>query len=211
LNRERNLQQQMGDVQTKGLQSAYEAARGQFNTEDAARQAAGSTNLQARINQGQFGAGQGLQQSLANMEARQQAGLANQQYDFEAQKAAEQSRQFGASNALAGYGQAGNLAQTLANLGQNRFNTDQQLRDKQLQTATLDQGMQQQYLDQQYQDFLRQQGYPAEMLQQYSSLLRGVPVTPSTTETAYAKQPGMAQQILGTGLGALGAYKSLSG
>jgi len=160
----------------------------------------GQTNLQAMLDV----QNQGMQGGL-------QAALANQQQNLEAQRMGEQSRQFGASNRLAGYGQAGNLAQTLANLGQGQFQTEQQLRDKQLATSTMDQALQQQYLDQQYQDFLRQQGYPAEMLQQYSSLLRGVPVEVNSTKTAYAPQASLPQQILGTGLGALGAYKSLTG
>jgi hypothetical protein len=66
-------------------------------------------------------------------------------------------------------------------------------------------------LDQQYQDFLRQQNYPLEMLQQYSSLLHGVPVQPSTTQTVSAPAPSLASQIMGTGLGALGMYNALKG
>jgi hypothetical protein len=60
-----------------------------------------------------------------------------------------------------------------------------------------------------YQDFLRQMNYPMEQLQQYSSLLRGVPVTPNTTSTTYAPGPGLGQQLMGAGLGALGMYKTL--
>ena len=45
------------------------------------------------------------------------------------------------------------------------------------------QALNQQRMDMAYQDFLRQMNYPMEQLQQYSSLLRGVPVTPNTTST----------------------------
>ena len=67
------------------------------------------------------------------------------------------------------------------------------------------QALNQQRMDMAYQDFLRQMNYPMEQLQQYSSLLRGVPVTPNTTSTTYAPAPGLGQQLMGAGLGAIGA------
>ena len=81
----------------------------------------------------------------------------------------------------------------------------------QTQTAAQQQALNQQQLDQRYQDFLRQQGYPVEQLQQYSSLLRGVPVTPSSTTSTYAQQPGIGQQLLGGGLAAAGIYNTFRG
>ena len=69
--------------------------------------------------------------------------------------------------------------------------------------------MQQRQLDMQYADFLRQRDYPVEVLGQYSNILRGLPITPSSTQTTYAPPPSMASQILGTGLGALGLSKTL--
>ena len=219
--RERNLGQQLGDIQAKGQQAAYENAQQQFERDRQAGLNVGQQNLQALLQTQGLQTNTGLQAALANLQSANtaqdlgqknymQAALANQQYGLEGQRLGEQSRQFGASNALAGYGQAGQMAQTLANIGQGRFQSDQALRDKQLQTATLDQALQQQGLDQQYQDYLRQQGYPLEMLQQYSSLLRGVPVTPSTQTTSTQPTPSLANQILGVGLGGLGAYKALS-
>ena len=55
--RERNLGQQMGDIQATGSNAAYQQALQQFNTEQAARQGAAQLNAQ----QAQFGAGFGLQ------------------------------------------------------------------------------------------------------------------------------------------------------
>jgi len=52
-----NLARQKGDIAAQGLQSAYQQGMGQFNTEQAARQNAAQLNAQ----QGQFGAGLGLQ------------------------------------------------------------------------------------------------------------------------------------------------------
>jgi hypothetical protein len=96
----RNLAQQKGDIQARGLQSAFQNAQQQFNAEQGyglqaqqANQQAGLTvgqqNLAALLGTQQFGAGQNLQ-----------AQLANQQQGMEAQRLAEQSRQFGAGQGL---------------------------------------------------------------------------------------------------------------
>jgi hypothetical protein len=52
-----NLARQKGDIQAQGLNSAYQQAMGQFNTEQQARQQAAQLNAQ----QQQYGAGLGLQ------------------------------------------------------------------------------------------------------------------------------------------------------
>lgn len=330
MERERNLQQQLGDIYGRGMQSAYESAQQQFERDRAASMTAGQQNLQAALQQQQLGVSTGLQTALANLSneqqaavnnqamqfqaqgmsadnamkaalanqgvdvtrgqqnlaaqlqtqqlgadigartalanldaasqanvqnlaaqlqtqglnadqalraalANQQTGLqvgqqnlqsllqtqqlgaqtglealrANQQYGLEAQRLAEQSRQFGAQQGLAGLAQAGQMAQTLGNLGQYQQQADISRIGLQQQTAAQEQALQQQRLDMAYQDFLRQRDYPLEMLQQYSSLLRGVPVTPTSTQTTYAPQPGVAQQLLGAGVGALGLAKTL--
>lgn len=200
MERERNLGQQLGDIEARGMQTAYEQAAQQFNAEQQARQAAQQQNLQAALGVQQLG----TQTSLTAQQANQQQGL-------EAQRLAEQSRQFGANLGLQGLAQTGQMAQTLGNLGQMQSQTDLARLNQQQQTAAQQQALNQQYLDTAYQDFLRQRDYPLEQLQQYSSLLRGVPVAPSSTQTTYAPAPGIAQQILGTGLGALGLAKTLGG
>ena len=123
----------------------------------------------------------------------------------------EQSRQFGAQQRLAGLGQAGQMGQTLTNIGSARSQADLARFGQQTQTAAQQQALQQQYLDMAYQDFMRQRDFPMEQLQQYSSLLRGVPVTPNSTTSTYAQQPGIGQQLLGTGLGAASIYKTFAG
>jgi len=332
MERERNLGQQMGDIEARGLQAAFENAQSQFERDRAAGMQAGQTNLQAALgqqqletqtglqsalanlsneqqarvnnqalqfqaqgmnqdqamraalaNQGvdvtraqanqqaqlqtqQLGAQTGMQAALANLDAasqarvqnlaaqlqtqglnseqamraalaNQQAGLtvgqqnlqsllqtqqlgadtglrallANQQSNLEAQRLGEQSRQFGAGQGLQGLQLAGQMGQTLGNLGQYQQQSDLQRLQAQSAAASEQRGLQQQYLDQYYSDFLRQRDFPMEMLGQYSNLLRGLPIGLSTTETAYAKPPSMASQVLGTGLGALGMYKTLAG
>lgn len=231
LERERNLGQQLGDIQARGMQSAYESAQSQFERDRAAQQQAQQTNLQAQLGVQQLGTQTGTQLALANLDAASQArvqnlaaqlqtqglnaeqamraALANQQQSLEGQRLGEQSRQFGASQGLAGLAQAGQMGQTLGNLGQYQQQANLQRLQAQGAAAAEQQGMQQREMDMRYADFLRQRDYPIEVLGQYSNILRGLPVTPSSTQTTYAPPPSAASQILGTGLGALGLSRTL--
>ena len=141
--RQRNLGQQLGDIQTRGGQASFQQAQQQFNAEQQARlqaqlanQQAGLTvggqNLSALLGVQQLGAGQSMQSQLANqqmlMEAQRMGEQAKQygygqsmnraqleaQYGTEAQRMAEQSRQFG-------YGQDMTAAQLAA-----QYNTEAQ-------------------------------------------------------------------------------------
>jgi len=200
MERERNLGQQMGDIQARGYQTAFEQAQNQFNTEQQARQAAQQANLQAALGVQELGSRNDLQ-----------AQLANQQYGLEAQRLGEQSRQFGSQQGLAGLAQAGQMAQTLGNLGQYQSQADLSRLSAQQSSAAQQQALNQQALDIAYQDFLRQRDYPMEQLQQYSSLLRGVPVTPSSTTTTYAPSPSLGAQLAGAGLSAASLYNMYKG
>lgn len=200
MERERNLGQQMGDIQARGYQTAFEQAQNQFNTEQQARQAAQQANLQAALGVQELGARNDLQ-----------AQMANQQYGLEAQRLGEQSRQFGSQQGLAGLAQAGQMAQTLGNLGQYQSQADLSRLSAQQSSAAQQQALNQQALDIAYQDFLRQRDYPMEQLQQYSSLLRGVPVTPSSTTTTYAPSPSLGAQLAGAGLSAASLYNMYKG
>lgn len=244
MERERNLGQQLGDIYGRGMQSAFEQAQGQFNTEQALRQQAGQANLQAALGIQQLGTETGLRTALANLDANSQArvqnlaaqlqtqGLnaeqamraalanqqtslqaaqSNQQAGLEALRMGEQSRQFGAGQALAGYGQANQAGQTLANIGQFQQNADLARLGLQTSTAAQEQALNQQMRDLDYQDFLRESEYPYTQLQRYGNLLSGVPQATNTTSTTNAPAPSVASQLLGTGLGALGMYKTLAG
>jgi hypothetical protein len=200
MERERNLGQQMGDIQARGMQSAFENAQQQFERDRAAQMQTGTQNLESLLRTQQLGTQTGLQ-----------ALLANQQMDLEAQRLGEQSRQFGAGQGLQGLQLAKEAGQTLGNLGQVQQQTNLQRLQAQGAAAAEQRALQQQYLDQYYSDFLRQRDFPMEMLGQYSNLLRGLPMALSSTETAYARPPSMASQVLGTGLGALGMYNTLRG
>ena len=287
IERERNLGQQLGDIEARGLQAAFENAQSQFERDRGAGMTAGQQNLQAALGVQELGTNVGLQTALANLSNEQQArvqnmaaenqargmnaenalraALASQQADMgvrgqnlqgamqtqqlgleaqrfgeqsrqfgtqqgleaqrlgdmsrqfgsqqglEAQRLGEQSRQFGAQQGLAGLQAAGQMGQTLGNLGQLQQQTDLQRLQAQAGAAGEQQAMQQRYLDTDYADFLRRRDYEMEKLGQYGNLLRGVPVGLNTTGTTYATPPSFASQALGAGLAGLGAYNTFRG
>lgn len=71
--RERGLQRQLGDIQTRGLESAFGQAQQQFERDRAATMAAQKENLQAALGVQQLGTTTGLQTALANLTNEQQA------------------------------------------------------------------------------------------------------------------------------------------
>jgi hypothetical protein len=195
--RERNLGENLAKIQATGFQSAYENAQQQFERDRAAQAAAQQQNLQARLQTQQLGTTTGLQ-----------AALANQQAAMEAQKAAEASRQFGVTSGYQGLAQALQGAQALGALGQTQQQMDLARLQAQDVTAAQKQALQQQYLDTAYQDFLRQQQYPMEQLNYYSSILHGVPVGQlNQTATVSQPAPSALSQLSGLGLGALALSK----
>ena len=266
LERERNLGQQLGDIDVRGRQAAYESAQQQFERDRAAGMTTAQQNQAAALQTQQLGTQTGAQLALANLDSASQANVqnlaaqlqtqglnadqalraalanqqaqlttgqqnlqaalqtqqlgaqtglsalqSNQQADLDRQRMLEQSRQFGSQQGLAGLAQAGQMAQTLANIGSAQSQADQARFGLQTSTAAQQQALNQQRLDQQYQDFLRQRDYPTEQLQQYSSLLRGVPVTPQSTTTTYAPSASLGSQLVGAGLGAASIYKTFAG
>jgi hypothetical protein len=62
-----------------------------------------------------------------------------------------------------------------------------------------------------YQDFLRQQAFPREQLSFFSNVLRGLPITPGSTQATYGERTSPYQQALGAGIGGVGLYKALRG
>lgn len=200
LTRERDLGQQMGDIQAKGLQSAYENAQAQFERDRAAGFGVNQANLNAALGIQELGAKNSLQ-----------AALANQQYGLEGQRLGEQSKQFGANLGLQGYQTAGDMAQKLANIGQVQSQTDQARLAMQQQTAAQTQALNQQKLDMAYGDWQKEVNDPYTRLQQYMNLLSGVPQAKTVTETATAPTPSIGQQLLGAGVGAAGVYNMIKG
>ena len=193
-----NVQNLAAQLQTQGL-NAEQAMRAALANQQAGL-TAGQQNLSAALQTQQLGAQTGLS-----------ALQSNQQADLDRQRMREQSRQFGSQQGLAGLQAAGQMGQTLGNLGQYQQQADLQRLQAQGSAAGQQQALQQQYLDTDYADFLRQRDYQMERLGQFSNILRGLPVGLSTTNTAYAPTPGIGQQVLGTGLAGLGAYNTFRG
>jgi hypothetical protein len=193
MERERNLGQQLGDIDATGLQSAFQNAQQQFNADTANQINVGGQNLNSALQTQQLGAQTGLQ-----------ALMANQSANLQAQQGTEQSRQFGANLGLQGYGQALNAAQGLGQLGTQQQGANLNLYNAQNQVGAQQQGLQQQGLDMAYADFLRQRDYPMEQLGYYNNILRGLPVGLNSTATTYAQPPSIASQVAGVGLGSLG-------
>jgi hypothetical protein len=147
--------------------------------------------LQTAFEQGsqQFGADR-----AARMAAEQAQAGANQQ----AQQAQLQALGFSAEQAqqmvgLGGQQRAADIqgAQLLETIGRSQ------------------RGLQQEGLDIAYQDFIRQQAFPEQQLQMLSGILRGVPVQPGVTQTAYAPFNPL-QQLAGAGLAGIGLYRGLA-
>jgi hypothetical protein len=160
----------------------------------------GTQNLNAALETQRLGATTGLE-----------ALRANQTADLEAQRLGEQSRQFGSQQGLAGLSQANQSAQTLANIGSAQSQSDLARLGQQTSTAAQQQALEQQQRDLDYQDFLYERDYPYTQLQRYANLMSGVPQATQTTSTQTAPSPGIAQQLLGAGLGAYSTYRTFAG
>ena len=305
LERERNLGQQLVDIEARGLQSAFESSQAQFERDRAAQMAAQQANLQAALGVQELGTTTGLQVALANLSNEQQArvqnmaaenqtrgmnaenalraALASQQADIgvrgqnlqgamqtqqlgleaqrlgeqsrqfgsqqgleaqrlsdlarqfgsqqgleaqrlsdlsrqfgsnqglEAQRLREQSRQFGAQQGLAGLQAAGQMGQTLGNLGQYLLLIKAAAWLHQAAAAGEQQAMAQRFLDNDYAEFLRERDDPMEKLGYFSNLLRGIPVGLNSTTATYATPPSFGSQAIGAGLSGLSLARMFGG
>ena len=183
---------------------------------DAQRQGAGRA-AQA-VQQGAFGgsraavqealAGEALNRQLAEIQASgQQQAFEQAQQQFERDRAARAD----AERIGLGAGElVGQQARSLADLGRLAREGDIESARLLEQVGKDITAREQAGLDLAYQDFVRQRDFPREQLQFMSSVLRGVPVQPST-ETTSMQAYNPIQQLLGTGISALGLYKGLGG
>ena len=231
--RERNLGQQMGDIQATGSQAAYQQAQQQFNAEQQARlqaqqanQQAGLTvggqNLGANLQTQQLGAGQNMQAQLAN----QQAGLTTQQqqeqsrqfgagqgmqaaslgaqYGLAGQQESERSKQFGANLGLQGL-QAGMQGYgALGSQGQNLYG--QTTGNLQLQNAfgTQKQQQEQNLIDTSQQNYANEQNYPYKQLGYFSDIVNRQPIG-NLGSTVTQPAPSVISQLAGAGTALYGA------
>jgi hypothetical protein len=193
-----NVQNLAAQLQTQGL-SADQAMRAALANQqsDITR---GTQDLSAALETQRLGATTGLE-----------ALRANQTADLERQRMMEQSRQFGAGQGLAAFGQLGQFGQTMTNLGSAQQQADLARYGLQTSTAAQEQALGQQRRDLDYADFMREADYPYMQYQRYANLMSGVPQATQTTRTESAPAPGVAQTLLGGGLAAAGIYNTFRG
>ena len=195
--RERNLGQQLGDIQTRGSQAVFQQAQKAFESDRDARYRAGQLGLQT---------GQAADTSFLAQDA---ARLGADRFNVEAQRQRSELGLRGLQGDQAGTNQRLDAARVLGGFGQQQQDMDY-TRLKNLQAS----GEIQRQLDQQgmsmgYQDFLRQQAFPREQLGFFNNMLRGLPITPGSTTASYGG-PSSAERLLGSGISSVGLYNALN-
>jgi len=195
--RERNLGQQLGDIQTRGSQAGFQQAQKAFESDRDARYRAGQLGLQT---------GQAADTSFSRQD---EARLGADRFNVEAQRQRSELGLRGLQGDQAGTNQRLDAARVLGGFGQQQQDMDY-TRLKNLQAS----GEIQRQLDQQgmsmgYQDFLRQQAFPREQLGFFNNMLRGLPITPGSTTASYGG-PSSAERLLGSGISSVGLYNALN-
>jgi hypothetical protein len=157
-----------------------------------------------------------LGQNLANItgqgysQAYQQAQQAFQQDQArkaQAQQAMEQSRQFGAGYGLQGLQAATQAAQQQAALAQAGQTAGLRGLESQLQAGQTQRDIEAQGLAADYKRFQEERDWPYKMVQLQQSMLQGLPIS----AVNYQADTSPLQNIIGTGTGLLGLYKTLAG
>ena len=186
--RERQLGMQLGDIQARGLESAYQNAQAQFERDRATGMGVNQQNLQAMLGVQQLGAQQSLQSQQANQSAALQA----------------QAQRMAAAQGL------GNLAGTMGQIGIGQQAADLDRLKTLGAFGDLERVEQQQQLDAKYQDALRQIGFGEDQLAKMANILRGVPLGNSTsTQQTTTPPPSFASQLAGMGLSGLSLYNMM--
>ena len=208
---DRALATQLGAIQARGSQQAYQQGQQAF-TQDQAR------NLQMQqANQAADLQAQGLRQGSqkANQATYLQADMANQAADLQMQGMQQAGDQFGAGLqrdlGLGGLQAQSTIGGQLGQLGA----LDQQSELQRIQALAAS-GAEQQAMDQEYlnaaqQKYLEKANAQRAMLEYQSNLLRGTAGALGSTQTQYAAAPSMASQIGGLGLAGLGLYNAMGG
>ncbi len=193
-------------VDVQKAQAMLDFDRGQAGRDAQAVQAGAFGGSRQAIAQGL--ANEDLQRRLGEIQATgQQRAFEQAQQQFERDRAARESAErLGITAGESLTSQAGQLAQ----LGDLARKGDVQAAELLEKIGKDQQAREQAGLDLAYEDFVRQRDYPRESLTFLSSILRGVPVQPST-ETVKFQQYNPIQEALGTGIAGLGLYRGLTG
>ena len=194
-----DLLDRLSDIEATGRQKAFDRASQLFEADRRAEMGLDQTRAAERRQAEQLGLG--AAQQLAGL-GQARLGVGQALGGFGGQMA-------GFGQGIAGLGgQFAGVGSRLADLGARARAGDIESARLLEQIGKSQMARDQASLDMGYQDFLRQQGFPAEKLGLFSSVLRGIPIQPSRTAIQYqASNP--LKDILGTGIAALGAYKGM--
>jgi hypothetical protein len=125
--------------------------------------------------------------------------------DMEAQKASEQSKQYGAGYKQTNLSNAASAEQARADVGGKEATYGLQNLKALSEAGATERNIEQEALDAQYKDWLRQTKYPGEQLEQMKGLITGLaPLTPKT-ETIY----GQKEKAASTAAGVIGLGKEI--
>lgn len=128
---------------------------------------------------------------------------AQQQFGRE-QQLEEQSRQYGAGLGMQGIQTALQGASQLGQLGGMQFGQQRDILGLQQQFGAQQQALEQQKKTQDYQDFLTAKKFPYQQIEFMSNILRGTPM--GAVQTLYSPPANTTGQLVGSALGAYGAY-----
>ena len=176
------------------------------------REAARRSGMEGQMSQAQAvraGAFGGSRSAL--METERQRNLGQLQSDIygkgmqTAFEQARQAQQFGSTLGLQGLQTAGQMANTLGQLGQTQFGQQKDVIQGQASMGAQQQGLEQKRLEQQYADFAAQRQHPYQQLAFMSDMLRGLPLSQSAS-TMYQAPPSTISQLGGLALAGYGMF-----
>ena len=205
-----NFQTQKYQAEQQARQEAAKMGLSAQEMDDRARQA-GETFQQDQFSQNEQLRQFQQQEDRAVFDAQERArqegaklGLNAQEIQERVNQAENQARDRSARLGLDAGRFLGDLGRQRQDMGFDRFRNLQAA--GQIQRELAQRGM-----DVGYGDFLRQQAFPREQLSFFSNMLRGLPITPGSTQATYGRETSPYQQALGAGIGGVGLYKALRG
>ena len=181
--RESGLRSQLGDIQARGLQAAYEQAQQQFERDRAAQMGVSTKNLEALLGVQSLGAGQTLEAERLN----QAAGL----------DAARLRRE--SATGLT------DLARTMGGLGQAQLGGELDILRSKAAFGDLQRANLQDQIDASRRELINRAEYGRSQVGDVSNLLRGVPLS-DTTQRTVSPAPSTLSQYLGTAAVLKGGY-----
>jgi hypothetical protein len=199
----RNLAQQLGDIQTRGSQQAYDRGAAQFGADRAAQmKATGQT--------------QGFQQAegAMNLTAAQQTEAAKQAagtQGLEAAKQTESSKQYAAKHQQQAQDQGIKVAAAREKLGKTRETLEAARLKLKMSLGREQRALAQKDLDKIWNDYVNDRDSNRQQLAFYNSLMRGMPMPLQSEVRQVGPAPSTLGQLGGLGIGALGAFNAFGG